>query len=106
MPERLALLGALLGHERERLRTWARPLDAPEKQRHAGVAAGAWREHTRTAWATTPVLALNLLDRCGLPMSCCPVLLEDPELRPLPPAVPRVDTWPMRVLHVQQGHCA
>ncbi len=69
MHARLALLRLLLEHERERLQTWARPLE-PEKQR-AGVPAGAWRAHARTAWDSDPVLALNLLDRCLLRYLTC-----------------------------------
>ena len=59
---RLELLLLLLDHERERLRTWARPLE-PEKKK-SRISDSAWRSYSRTAWDTDPALALNLLDRC------------------------------------------
>ena len=61
MEQRLSLLKLLLQHERERLETWARPLD-----QHAGqvaVPSSAWQQHAETAWTIDPRIALALLDR-------------------------------------------
>jgi hypothetical protein len=59
--KRLVLLRLLLDDERERLQTWAQPLQAGTP--HAGAAGPAWREHVQTAWAVNPTIALALLDR-------------------------------------------
>ena len=63
LQQKLSLLKLLLQHERERLETWARPLD-----QHAGqlaVPSSAWQQHAETAWTIDPRIALALLDRCS-----------------------------------------
>lgn len=57
--DRLALLRLLLVEERDRLHTWAAPLEARQKR----SSAGPWNAHAAAAWATHPRLALALLDR-------------------------------------------
>ena len=59
--QRLALLHLLLEDERERLHTWASPLDADIKRRNAV----RWDVHVAAAWATHPRMALALLERCS-----------------------------------------
>ncbi|BDA51126.1 phosphatidylinositol 4-kinase alpha [Coccomyxa sp. Obi] len=57
--QRLALVHLLLEDERERLHTWANPLEADIKRRNAV----RWDAHVAAAWATHPRLAPALLDR-------------------------------------------
>ncbi len=59
--QKLSLLKLLLQHERERLETWARPLD--QHTGHMSVPTSAWQQHAETAWTIDPRIALALLDR-------------------------------------------
>ncbi len=59
--QKLSLLKLLLQHERERLETWARPLD--QHVTHMSVPSSAWQQHAETAWTIDPRIALALLDR-------------------------------------------
>ncbi len=61
LQSRLALLHLLLEDERERLNTWANPLEEDIKR----WSAVRWDAHVAAAWATHPRLALALLDRCS-----------------------------------------
>ena len=64
LQQKLSLLKLLVQHERERLETWARPLDQHASQ--VSVATSAWQQQAETAWTIDPRVALALLDRFAL----------------------------------------
>lgn len=72
--QKLSLLRLLLQHERERLQTWARPLEAHASQQ--SIAASAWQQYAETAWTIDPRMALALLDRhaLSLMLDCCSMI--------------------------------
>ena len=61
LQQKLDLLRLLLQHERERLETWAKPLEPGASS--ASAADAAWKQRVNTAWTVDPRLGLALLDR-------------------------------------------
>ena len=61
LQQKLELLKLLLQHERERLETWAKPLEPGASS--ASAADAAWKQRVNTAWTINPRLGLALLDR-------------------------------------------
>ena len=61
LQQKLELLKLLLQHERERLETWAKPLEPGASS--ASTADAAWKQRVNTAWTIDPRLGLALLDR-------------------------------------------
>ena len=67
LQQKLELLKLLLQHERERLETWAKPLEPGASS--ASAIDDAWKQRVNTAWTINPRLGLALLDRSAIALA-------------------------------------
>ena len=67
LQQKLDLLRLLLQHERERLETWAKPLEPSASS--ASAADAAWKQRVNTAWTINPRLGLAVLDRHAIALA-------------------------------------